>query len=133
MREFYENEYLPHALSIGIQEKDFWSMNPRRLKVHIKAYKLKREEQLTYDNYIAYLSGIYVMDALSSTVGNMFKNKGSKPNQYPEKPYELGDKKEEELSQDEIQRQTELLFARLNVMGKNFEMQKKKEQEKQHE
>lgn len=133
MREFYENEYLPHALSIGIQEKDFWGMNPRRLKVHIKAYKLKREEQLTYDNYIAYLSGIYVMDALSSTVGNMFKNKGAKPNQYPEKPYELGDKKEEELSQDEIQRQTELLFARLNVMGKNFEMQKKKEQEKQHE
>lgn len=121
----YESEWLPHALAIGISYNDFWNMNPRIVKVCIEGYKNKINRELEYDNYVAYLSGIYVRDALASTVGNMFSKKSSKPIEYPREPYPVTEKQQEYNEQQEIERQRQLFMARLQAMQTNFELSQK--------
>lgn len=117
-RDEIRAEYLPYALAIGISEELFWSLNPRRLKPYIKAEQIRMEKS----NRMLYYQGIYVRDALLSTVGNMF-SKG-KPMEYPSEPYRITPRSEEEEEQEKI-RQTKELFARLKVMQDNFEISKK--------
>lgn len=93
-----------------------------------KGFRLKKEE----DNAYAYIQGIYVRDALASTVGNMFRKKGSKAIEYPSEPYgmykdeqieEVQDG-EEIMTEDEKRRKTEALFMQLRLMQANFELSK---------
>lgn len=62
-----------------------------------------------------------MMEALMCTVGNMF-SKGAR-HKYPKKPYELF-ANSNELSDEEKKRQTELLFAKMNIMATNFNLSK---------
>lgn len=100
-------------------------MNPRIVKVYIEGYKAKTNRELEYDNYVAYLSGIYVRDALASTVGNMFSKKSSKPIEYPREPYPVTEKQQEYNEQQEIERQRQLFMAKLQAMQTNFELSQK--------
>ena len=71
---------------------------------------------------MAHLQGIYVRDALLSTVGNMFSSKTSEKIKYPEKPYDLnldGNKEEREKES-----QLELFTASLDMAMKNFNLSK---------
>ena len=99
-------------------------MNPRILKIYIEGYKNKIEKRLEYDNYISYLSGVYVRDALASTVGNMFSKKGAKPIEYPKEPYPVTQSQQERNEEQEIERQRELFLAKLQAMQANFELSK---------
>lgn len=116
------------ALSIGISEELFWTLNPHKLKPYIKANELREERKREEMNVMAYVQGIYVRDALLCTVGNMFKSKG-KPYEYPEEPHELfGVKKkieeEVELTEDDKIARTDALFTRLSLMKDNYELSK---------
>lgn len=86
------------------------------------------EQKRDYDNFIAYLNGIYVREALVSTVGNMFLGKGKKPYEYPDKPIELSGK-ERELTEDEKELQRQNFLASLFTMQSNFERNKKEKGE----
>ena len=121
----YESEWLPHAIAVGISYNDFWNMNPRIVKVCIEGYKNKINRDLEYDNYVAFLSGIYVRDALASTVGNMFSKKSSKPIEYPKEPYPVTQKQQEYNEEQEKERQRQLFMARLQAMQTNFELSQK--------
>lgn len=79
-------------------------MNPRTLKVYLSGYRMKREQQRDYDNYMAYLTGAYVREAIASTVGNMFAKKTAKPFEYPKEPYSLEGKRELTEAEKELQR-----------------------------
>ena len=113
--------WLPQALAIGISYEDFWNMNPRIINIHIEGYKKKQEKQLEYDNYIAYLGGIYVRDALASTVGNMFSKKGHQPIEYPKEPYPVT----QEQIEDKQERERQEFWASLHTMQANFELHHK--------
>lgn len=70
---------------------------------------------------MAHLQGIYFMEAILTTVGNMF-NKSSSKHKYPDKPYDLDlDGKKTEREQES---QIQLFAAGLNAMMNNFNLSK---------
>ena len=98
-------------------------MNPRRLTLYINAFTKKTKREFEYQNTLAFIQGRYFVDALMTTVGNMFSGKGHKPFEYPEKPYELGKSSDDiNLDEEEIQRQREMFVARFKIMQQNFEI-----------
>lgn len=114
-------EWLPYALSIGIDEDRFWHLNPRLIKPYIKAYRIRKQEE----NSMLYVQGRYFLDALLCSVGNMFKGKTAKAFEYPKKPYELF-AEETILSEEEIKRRRENLVLSLKIMMGNFNRTHKK-------
>lgn len=114
-------EWLPYALLIGIDETQFWSMNPRRLKPYTKAYNMQKQSE----NTMAYIQGMYFVEALRCTIGNMFSKKSSKPLEYPKEPYRLFEG-ERDLTEHDIEKQRENLVARLKIMQSNFNNNHKK-------
>lgn len=80
----------------------FWHLTPAKLTYFFLAQKKRRQAEDERD----YLLGLYVREALRSTVCNAFlwKRKGSMPDQYPAKPF-LQDlpaqQKERRLTEDE--------------------------------
>ena len=88
---------------MGIKDLDyFYTLNPHKLKVIEKCYMQEKKKESIMINSSAYTYGIYVMDALKATVLNMFMKKGSTPYKYPEKPYELDFRTEQEKIEDEL-------------------------------
>lgn len=71
---------------------------------------------------MAYLQGRYFVDALLSTVGNMFSKKGAKPLEYPKEPYNL--EAERELTQDEKDAKAKAIIDNLMRMQEAFERTK---------
>lgn len=111
---------------MGITWDQFWEMNPKIVNAHKEGFRLKKEEQ----NAFAYIQGIYIRDALSSTVGNMFKKKSAKAIEYPSQPYDLYAKSEVSsegsggMSEAEKRKKTEEIFGVLSVMKANFDISK---------
>ena len=88
---------------------------------------LKR--QLEYDNHMAYIQGAYFLEALMASVGNMFKKKGQKANEYPDKPYSLDtETPKQDKDETEEERQRKLFAAQLSTAMSNFNLSKSKEQ-----
>ena len=87
------------------------------------AYEKAHEQRLSEQNSLMHLQGYYFVEALRSTVGNMFKKKTSQPYTYPEKPFEINEPKE--MTEEEIQKQRELFMAKLLVMKSNYELNHK--------
>lgn len=108
-------------MAIGISYNDFWDMNPSIVMIHAKANAIRQEQCFEYDNYMAYIQGAYILEALNATVGNMFRNKGQKPNEYPDKPYSFNN---EEYTEDELDRQRKAFWESLKVAQANFELEK---------
>lgn len=80
-----------------------------------------------------HVMGMYVVESLYATVGNMFRGKGQKPHQYPDKPYELFGEEPHELTEEEIRKGNEDLFMRLALMQINFENHKALQEENKDE
>lgn len=88
--------------------------------MYAKGYRIRMERQRDYDNFVAYIQGVYVREALMATVGNMFKKKSAKPYEYPEKPFDLGEQRELTEADKEMQRQA--FLDSLLTMQHNFEL-----------
>lgn len=87
MREYYENEWMPKVLPLGVKFDEFWALNPRKINILIKAFNEKTKTELKQQNMLMHLQGMYMVDALLATVGNMFRGKSQKAFQYPKEPY----------------------------------------------
>ena len=85
---------------------------------------MAQKRQIEKDNYMAHLQGVYFVEALMSTVGNMLGGKNSKKHEYPAKPYEIN--LDEEKKQSEIERKRELFAANLTAAMINFNLSKEK-------
>lgn len=99
-------------------------MNPRILMPILEGYKLKRK--VIDENQ--WLLGGYIFEAVSIALGNMSKKKGQKPDNYFEeikKPalQSIGSTNGE-LTEEEKQRQLDLLVAGLRIKQANFELAK---------
>ena len=88
----------------------------------LDAYNREQKRKLDYDNFIAFLQGRYFVDALLSTVGNMFSKKGAKPLEYPREPYNL--EEERELTQEEKDAKAKAIIDNLMQMQESFERSK---------
>ena len=119
-------EQLPTALVYGMTEAEFWTMNPKRIRPYKKAYEMKLKEK----DEESWLQGLYFHQALLASVGNMFRGKGAKPYQYPDKPFTSSSKpvaSNKPLSEEERKQQVNNLFLSLKVMQSNFNNEHKNE------
>lgn len=112
---------MPFALSIGVPYETFMHLVPNQLRAYYKAYKLKKEMR---DEEAWMWWGNYGISALIFAIDHCF---GDNPkSEYIKKPIMLDmDKKENGMSEEELQRQRELFVAKLQVMQTNFELSNK--------
>ena len=95
MRTFTEvfDETFPYYLAMGMTYEQFWMDDPNLTKAYRKADDIRRRRM----NEELWLSGIYMCEALTATVGNMF-TKGQKY-KYPAEP--------KAITRDEIEERRE--------------------------
>ena len=91
---------------MGMTYEQFWVDDPTLAKMYRKADEVRRRRV----NEELWLAGIYMMEALSATVGNMF-TKGQK-HQYPAEPKPITrDEIEERKEREQRQRMEKIKAA----------------------
>lgn len=97
----------------------YWYGDCWMVEAFRKADELRQERQ----NNEAWLQGIYIAKAIESTIGNAFLEKGSKPNSYPEKPFDLRGKATDETTEEQEEREATIALAWMSNFvqaGKNW-------------
>lgn len=103
------------ALNWGLSQSEFWYEEPYLLISYAKAHELKlknsAEEYKIKTNFNAWISGIYIQNAIASVF--------SKGNPYPGKPIQLFDNKENtepniKNSEEEIKQRSKAIHQMLN-------------------
>lgn len=109
---------MPAYLAFGVPKKEILHSTLLELKPYQKAAKarrMERDEELHRQGYYNYI-------ALGTALYNAFRDKGVQAKDYIQKPLLLEyEEKHRELTQDEIIKQTNVLFANLNAMQSAFE------------
>ena len=72
-------------MAMGMSYTEFWDEPPFLAVAYRKAYRLKRE----IENEQAWLQGLYVYDAFAVCMSNAFSKRGSKWQNYFEKPIDI--------------------------------------------
>lgn len=124
--------YLLNALAIDVPYDVFWHLTPVKLEIFFRAHREKVRLQDERD----YFMGLYVREALRSTVCNSFlwKQKGTAPDQYPDKPFMQMiecQKDAERMSAEEKQRAVDRFFAQEKVRRVNWRRGQREKQQKQ--
>lgn len=102
--------------------KEFWEEDPDLFWAYRFSYFNVKEEEVQYSNYIAWLNGAYVHDAVSVALNNAFSKTKI---EYPSKPYE-GKEKEETVENEVIKIQNRV--AEVQAIFKEKEKTKRKEE-----
>lgn len=89
------DEAFPMYLSFGMSYELFWEGDPALVKAYRKAEEIRRRRC----NQELWLEGVYMAEALSATVGNMFR-KGNK-HQYPSEPIPITEEEQAERRERE--------------------------------
>lgn len=106
-----------YYISIGMTYDQFWYGDVWLAKVYRDAEELRERRA----NAEAWRNGFYMASALSSTVGNMFRKKGSRPIKYMDRPIPLTQKEKDEY---EYQRAAE---AQERIKRMMFSMMEQKD------
>lgn len=103
-----------YYISIGMTYDQFW-----RDDVWLaKAYRDAEELRARRANVEAWRNGFYTASALSSTVGNMFRKKGSSPIKYMDRPIPLTQKEQDEYEyQRALEAQERIKRAMFSMMN----------------
>ena len=94
-------------MSIGMTYDEFWNQDVTLVGVYRKADELRRRRQ----NDVLWMQGLYIRDALLSTVGNMFSGKSATPIEYPKEPYPITAAQVAEREEAENRRMEERMKA----------------------
>ena len=95
----------PAYLAMGMTYELFWLGDPNLVKAYRAADRIRRRRR----NEELWLEGIYMVEALSSTVGNMFA-KGAK-HQYPTEPFPITLEEQQERKEREQRARMEQIKA----------------------
>lgn len=91
----------PFYLYIGMTYEQYWNEDVCLTNYYREAYEMKCEHL----NQEKWLQGMYIYDAISTSLYNMFgRRKGRTPRNYAEKPYDIY-KKEDKTKQEELERE----------------------------
>lgn len=101
-------EQCPYFMAIGMTYQEYWYEDCWLSEYYLKAYKIKQEQK----NQELWLQGVYIYEALIdvSPILHPFSKKGTKPLEYPKKPYSLFEDKKEKEEEIEIERKRALDF-----------------------
>lgn len=108
-------------MSIGMTYDEFWNQDVTMVRAFRKADELNRRRQ----NEMLWMQGVYIREALLSTVGNMFSGKGATPIEYPKEPYpvtadQIEEKKERERKSMEERMKADLLAVAARMINKQM-------------
>ena len=113
----YFDELFPTYLAMGMTWTQFWIDEPELAVAYRKAEMIRKRRK----NEELWLEGIYMAEALSATVGNMFA-KGQK-HQYPAEPFPLtADEQQERREREERNRMERMKAA---FIAKSLQMNTK--------
>ena len=117
-------EVFPSYMAMGMSYDEFWNDDPKKAYYYRKAQEIKLQQM----NEQLWLQGVYMAQAINSTVGNMFKKKSQSPIKYPDEPLPITQAQIEEKKRKEEIRKQELAKARFMKMalGINANLSKKK-------
>lgn len=94
-------------MAIGMTYDQYWFDDPLMVRAFRKADIIRQQRV----NDEAWLYGVYVLHALDATVGNMFRKKGAKPSEYPQKPLAISDEQEVK-EKKKTREEQEVVFAK---------------------
>jgi len=88
---------------MGMTYEQFWHGDPWIAKYVREAFKEAEKRKHEKDNYLCFLQGKYIYDALIcvSPLLHAFRKSNTKPVPYHTEPYQLNDKTEKENSEKE--------------------------------
>ena len=76
----------------------FWYDEPQLFFSYAHSYEMQQERKIEYDNLLAWLSNQYTLAAIQHGLSTK-----KKPNIYPQKPFDVGKKKEELSTQEKFE------------------------------
>lgn len=100
-------------MSIGMSYDEYWYANPYLAKTYYEAHKLRIQQK----NQEMWFQGIYIVEALKCTVGNMLSAKGSKKLEYPKEPYDIFPKKESEKEREAEKEREKAIASLMKLQG----------------
>lgn len=86
-------------MSIGMSYEEFWHGDVWAATAYLEAHKIQQKQK----NEWCWLQGMYIYDAVQTSMTNAFRKKGARPVKYPESSYPLfgEEKTKEEVAQSE--------------------------------
>ena len=109
----------------GMTYDEFWRDDPWLALYYREAWIEKRKAENRRD----WLMGAYVYNAMSITLANAFKKKGSKPEKYLEEPFPIFPMTEEEEEEKKRQEKEKIEAVYASIL-KQQQQRKQKEQAK---
>lgn len=113
----------PYYMMIGVSYDEFWNGDYTHLKYYVEKHKLEIERR----NQELWLQGLYNYDALTTVISNAMAKNKSGQKKYPEKPYRITEKTEEE-KQEEKQQMVENFRSQLMALDRRFTQKHSEEQ-----
>ena len=104
-------------MAIGVDYKLFWHLNPKKLKAFYKADEItiKRRDAEMWS------MGQYILSAVSVATDHCLNGKKAK-SQYIKEPLMRSQNRNNELSEEELQKQREAFVTMLMAKKSNFEL-----------
>ena len=100
--------------------EQYWEQSPYLVVAYRKAYRLRRETE----NEQAWLQGLYVFDAFAVVMANVFAKRGSKRQEYLERPIDIYPLTEREKKRRETEENAKMQSA-MEAMARKQRQQKK--------
>ena len=105
---------------MGMSYEQYWEQSPYLVVAYRKAYRLRRETE----NEQAWLQGLYVFDAFAVVMANVFAKRGSKRQEYLERPIDIYPLTEREKKRREAEENAKMQAA-MEAMARKQRQQKK--------
>lgn len=105
---------------MGMSYEQYWEQSPYLVVAYRKAYRLRRETE----NEQAWLQGLYVFDAFAVVMANVFAKRGSKRQEYLERPIDIYPLTEREKKRRETEENAKMQSA-MEAMARKQRQQKK--------
>jgi hypothetical protein len=105
---------------MGMSYEQYWEQSPYLVVAYRKAYRLRRETE----NEQAWLQGLYVFDAFAVVMANVFAKRGSKRQEYLERPIDIYPLTEREKKRRQAEENAKMQAA-MEAMARKQRQQKK--------
>jgi hypothetical protein len=105
---------------MGMSYEQYWEQSPYLVVAYRKAYRLRREAE----NEQAWLQGLYVFDAFAVVMANVFAKRGSKRQEYLERPIDIYPLTEREKKRRQAEENAKMQAA-MEAMARKQRQQKK--------
>lgn len=105
---------------MGMSYEQYWEQSPYLVVAYRKAYRLRRETE----NEQAWLQGLYVFDAFAVVMANVFAKRGSKRQEYLERPIDIYPLTEREKKRRQAEENAKMQSA-MEAMARKQRREKK--------